>query len=176
MEKLASWLHKINMIFGFVAAAAIALMMISTTADTISRYVFNDPIAGVFELNEVLLVIAVFLTVAWTQESRGHTRVVLIMRKFSMRNAIKLDTLCWVLCFIFLAVMGWQSAREALRSYEINEFRWGSVQMQIWWAKALVPLGCWLACLQLLVDIWVNFRRLKGELPLDLPDLREIGE
>ena len=176
MEKLAGWLHKINVTFGFVAAAAIAMMMISTTVDVSSRYIFNNPIAGVFELNEVLLVIAVFLTVCWTQESRGHTRVVLIMRRFSMRNAIKLDTLCWVLCFIFLAVMGWQSGREALRSYEINEFRWGSVQMQIWWAKALVPLGCWLACLQLLVDIWVNFRRLKGALPLDLPELRQIGE
>jgi len=176
MEKLASWLHKINLIFGFIAGAAIAMMMISTTLDTTSRYAFNYPIAGVFEFNEVLLVIAVFLTVCWTQETRGHTRVILIMRKFSMRNAIKLDTVCWVLCFIFLAVMGWQSAREALRSYEINEFRWGSVQMQIWWAKALVPLGCWLGCLQLVVDIWTNFRRLKGKLPLDLPDLREIGE
>jgi TRAP-type C4-dicarboxylate transport system permease small subunit len=176
MEKFASWLHKISVIFGFVAAAAIALMMISTTADTISRYVFNNPIAGVFEFNEVLLVIAVFLIVAWTQEARGHTRVILIMRRFSLRNAIKLDMVCWVLCFIFLAVMGWQSAREALRSYEINEFRWGSVQMQIWWAKGLVPLGCWLGCLQLLVDIWTDVRRLKGELPLDLPDLREIGE
>lgn len=176
MEKLGSWLHKINIAFGFVAAAAIAMMMISTSLDTTFRYAFNAPIAGVFELNEVLLVIAVFLTVCWTQETRGHTRVILIMRKFSIRNAIRLDTLCWVLCFIFLAVMGWQSAREALRSYEINEFRWGSVQMQIWWAKALVPLGCWLGCLQLVVDIWVNIRRLNGALPLDLPDLREIGE
>jgi TRAP-type C4-dicarboxylate transport system permease small subunit len=176
MENLARWLHKINVIFGFVAAAAIAMMIISTTVDVSSRYIFNNPIAGVFELNEVLLVIAVFLTVCWTQESRGHTRVVLIMRRFSMRNAIKLDTLCWVLCFIFLAVIGWQSAKEALRSYEINEFRWGSVQMQIWWAKALVPMGCWLGCLQLVVDIWVNFRRLSGALPLDLPELRQIGE
>ena len=176
MENLARWLKKINVLFGLIAAAALALMMISTTVDTNSRYVFNNPIAGVFELNEVLLVIAVFLTVSWTQEARGHTRVVLIMRRFSMRNAIRLDTVCWILCFLFLAIMGWQSAREALRSYEINEFRWGSVQMQIWWAKALVPLGCWLTCLQLLVDIWVNFRRLRGSLPLDLPDLRQIGD
>jgi TRAP-type C4-dicarboxylate transport system permease small subunit len=176
METLERLLKKLNTLFGFIAAAAIAMMMISTTLDTTFRYAFNAPIAGVFELNEVLLVIAVFLTVSWTQDARGHTRVVLGMRRLSMRNAIKLDTVCWVLCFLFLAVMGWQSAREALRSYEINEFRWGSVQMQIWWAKALVPLGCWLTCLQLVIDIWVNFRRLGGALPLDLPDLRQIGE
>ena len=176
MENLSRWLKKINGIFGFVAGAAIAMMMISTSLDTIFRFGFNAPIAGVFELNEVLLVIAVFLTIAWTQEFRGHTRVVLGLKRFSIRNAVRLDTVCWALCFIFLAVMGWQSSLEALRSYEINEFRWGSVQMQIWWAKALVPLGCWLCCLQLLVDIWVNFRRLNGALPLDLPELRDINE
>jgi hypothetical protein len=48
--------------------------------------------------------------------------------------------------------------------------------MPIWWAKALVPLGCWLTCIQLLADIWVNVGRLKGAFPLDLPDLRQIGE
>jgi TRAP-type C4-dicarboxylate transport system permease small subunit len=176
MEKLARGLQRVNVVFVLIAAAAIAAMMISTTLDTTIRYTFNYPIPGVFELNEVLLVIAVFLTVSWTQEARGHTRVVLGMRRLSIRNAIKMDIVCWVLCFIFLAVMGWQSGREALRSYEISEFRWGSVQMQIWWAKALVPLGCWLTCLQLLVDIWVDLGRLKGTFPLDLPDLRSIGE
>jgi TRAP-type C4-dicarboxylate transport system permease small subunit len=176
MEILSRWLKKINLTFGFIAGAAIAMMMISTTLDTTVRYAFNYPLPGVFELNEVLLVIAVFLIVSWTQEARGHTRVVLGMRRLSMRNAVKLDIVCWVLCFLFLAIMGWQSALEALRSYEINEFRWGSVQMQIWWAKALVPLGCWLACLQLVIDIWVNLCRLRGTLPLDLPDLRQIGD
>jgi TRAP-type C4-dicarboxylate transport system permease small subunit len=176
MKKLAFWSKKINIALAFIAATAIALMMISTTLDTTSRYTFNYPIAGVFELNEVLLVIAVFMSVSWTQEERGHTRVVLGMRRLSIRNAIKLDIVCWVLCFIFLGLMGWQSAREAIRSFEIDEFRWGSVQMQIWWAKGLVPLGCWLTCLQFVIDIWVDLGRLKGTFPLDLPDLRQIGE
>ena len=176
MEKLAFWSKKINIALAFIAATAIALMMISTTLDTTSRYTFNYPLPGVFEFNEVLLVIVVFMSVSWTQGERGHTRVVLGMRRLSIRNAIKLDIVCWALCFIFLALMGWQSAREALRSFEINEFRWGAVQMPIWWAKGLVPLGCWLTCLQLVIDVWVNLGRLKGTFPLDLPDLRQVGD
>jgi TRAP-type C4-dicarboxylate transport system permease small subunit len=176
MKKLAFWSKKINIALAFIAATAIALMMISTTLDTTSRYTLNYPIPGVFELNEVLLVIVVFMSVSWTQAERGHTRVVLGMRRLSIRNAVKLDIVCWVLCFVFLGLMGWQSAREAIRSFEIDEFRWGSVQMQIWWAKGLVPIGCWLTCLQLVIDVWVNLGRLKGIFPLDLPDLRQIGE
>jgi TRAP-type C4-dicarboxylate transport system permease small subunit len=123
-----------------------------------------------------MLVVLVFLGISWTQMERGHTRVVLVMRKLPIRWAIKLDILCWILCFLFLAILGLQSGKEALRSFSINEFRWGSVQMPIWWAKALVPLGCWLTCIQLLIDIWVDIARLKGMFPLDLPDLREVGD
>jgi TRAP-type C4-dicarboxylate transport system permease small subunit len=166
----------LNILMAFFAAAALAVMIISTTLDTTLRYAINFPIAGVFELNEVLLVVLVFLGISWTQQERGHTRVVLVMRKMPIRRAIKMDILCWTLCFIFLAIIGFQSGREALRAYQINEFRWGSVQMPIWWAKALVPLGCWLTCIQLLLDIWVDIGRLKGKFALDLPDLREIGE
>ena len=176
MERLSYWQKRINVLLAVVAGAALALMIISTTLDTLSRYFFNYPIPGVFEFNEVLLVIAVFMSVSWTQQERGHTRVILGMRRFSIRHAIQLDMACWVLCFIFLGLMGWQSAREAIRSFEIDEFRWGSVQMPIWWAKALVPTGCWLACLQFAMDIWIDLGRLKGKFDLDLPDLRQIGE
>jgi TRAP-type C4-dicarboxylate transport system permease small subunit len=176
MEKFARWYKRFNIALVFNAGAAVALMIISTTLDTTLRYTFNFPIPGVFELNEVLLVITVYLGISWTQEERGHTRVVLWMRKLSIRNAVKMDIVCWLICLLFLGVMGWQSGKEALRSFEISEFRWGAVQMPIWWAKALVPLGCWMTCIQLLIDIWVNLGRLKGIFPLDLPDLRQIGE
>jgi len=176
MEKFARFYKKFNTVSIFFAAASIALMMVSTTLDTSIRYAFNYPVPGVFELNEVLLVIVVFLGISWTQEERGHTRVVLGMRRLSMRNAVKLDTLCWIICFIFLLIMCWQTGKEALRAFDIREFRWGSVQMPIWWAKGLVSVGCGLTCIQLIIDIWTNIGRLKGKFPLDVPGLRDVKE
>ncbi len=173
---MRSWYRKVLVTFAFVAAASLAIMIISTTLDTTLRYSLNFLIPGVFELNEVLMVVLVFLGIAWTQMERGHTRVVLVLRKMPIRWAIKLDIICWIICIFFLGILGLQSGKEALRSFQMNEFRWGAVQMPIWWAKALVPLGCWLTCIQLLMDIWLDIGRLKGIFPLDLPDLREIGE
>lgn len=170
------WVKKVCMAFSAIAGASVALMIISTTIDTTLRFTINYPIPGVFELNEVLLVMVVYLGITWTQIERGHTRVILMLRKLPIRWAIKLDIVCWIICFLFLAVLGLQTGKEALRSYQISEFRWGAVQMPIWWAKALVPLGCWLTCLQLLMDIWVDISRLKGILPLDLPEMRQIGD
>jgi len=176
MEKFSRWFRRVCLVFAGMAGASIALMILSTTVDTTLRYIINVPIPGVFELNEVLLVIAVFLGITWTQGDRGHTRVVLLLKKLPIRRAIQLDMVCWALCILFLAILGLQSGKEALRSFQISEFRWGAVQMPIWWAKALVPLGCWLTCIQLGIDIWVDYGRLKGIFPLDLPDLGEISD
>jgi len=176
MMRFAHWYLKVSMAFTAVAAVSLAIMIISTAADTILRYGINYPIPGVFELNEVLLVVVVFFGITWTQSERGHTRVVILMRRIPIRWAIRLDIICWILCFLFLAILGLQSGKEALSSFRINEFRWGSVQMPIWWAKACVPLGCWLTCIQLLIDIWVDIVRLRGLSPLELPDLNQIGD
>lgn len=176
METFASYYGRVCGFFSAVSATAIAIMILSTSVDTSLRFALNAPIPGVFELNEVLLVVVVFLGIAWTQMERGHTRVVFIMKRLDMRSALKMDIICWVLCFLFLATLGIQSAKEALRSFSINEFRWGAVQMPIWWAKGLVPLGCWLTCLQLLIDIWRNFQMLKGRIPMEIREFGQVSE
>lgn len=176
MVPVSEMVKTINKFFSGIAMLSIALMIISTTLDTTLRFSINRPIAGVFELNEILLVVIVFLGITWTQIERGHTRVIILLRKMPIRRAIKIDILCWILCFIFLFIMGLQSGKEALRSFQLNEFRWGSVQMPIWWAKALIPLGCWMTCLQLIIDIAVDIGRLKGHLPLELPEFKKIGD
>lgn len=176
MENFFKYFKGLCLALAALSASAIALMMISTSLDTSLRYAFNAPLPGVFELNEVLLVVVVFLGIAWTQAERGHTRVVLVMRRVELRTAIKMDILCWIMCFLFLGALGIQSSKEALRSFSINEFRWGAVQMPVWWAKGLVPLGCFLTCVQLLIDIWMDIRMLMGRLPMDIPDFGQTGE
>ena len=51
MMNFSRWFRKVCVIFGIVASAAIALMIISTTVDTTLRFTINFPIPGVFELN-----------------------------------------------------------------------------------------------------------------------------
>ncbi|MBN1828714.1 MAG: TRAP transporter small permease [Deltaproteobacteria bacterium] len=174
MESFSRSFQKMCGFFALISAAAMALMIVSTTLDTTIRYTLNFPIPGVFELSEVLMVIIVFLGITWTQAERGHTRITMIIAKLPIRRAVQLDMFCWAICLVFLAILGLQTGKEALKSYQLAEFRWGSVQMPIWWAKALVPLGCWLTCIQLVIDIWVDLGRLRGKFPLDLPDIRDI--
>ncbi len=148
-----------------LAAITIALMILSTTMDATARYLINSPIPGIFELNEVLLVICVYMGMAWTQIERGHIRVTAFLMRVSEETEVKLNIFAWVVTFIFLFILAYQSAIGAWESFQIREFRWGSVQMPIWWAKALVPIGCWMMNIQLIFDIWKDIEFLRGRLP-----------
>lgn len=148
-----------------LAAVTIALMILSTTMDATARYLINSPIPGIFELNEVLLVICVYMGMAWTQIERGHIRVTAFLMRVSDETEVKFNIFAWVVTFIFLFILAYQSAIGAWESFQIREFRWGSVQMPIWWAKALVPIGCWMMNIQLIFDIWKDIEFLRGRLP-----------
>jgi TRAP-type C4-dicarboxylate transport system permease small subunit len=165
VEKIADKYGLVCTLTAVAAAFTIALMMLSTTLDATARYVLNSPSPGVFELNEVLLVICVYMGLAWTQIERGHIRVTALLMRVSEKTEAKFNILAWIVTFIFLFVMGYQSAIGAWESFQIREFRWGSVQMPIWWAKALVPLGCWMMCVQLILDIWKDIEYLRDRLP-----------
>ena len=150
-------------------------MMFSTTVDTILRYVFNAPIPGIFELNEVILVVCVFMGLAWCQIERGHIRVTMGLVRLSSRNAVIVDTIVWIIALAFVAVVAAETWHDAVYAYSIKMFRWGTVQMPIWWARALVPIGLWLLCIQLVLDIWTDICRLIGRLPMEIPELRPVA-
>ncbi len=166
VEILSEKYRKFCIWMASISGAAIAVMMLSTTLDSTSRYLLNRPIKGVFELNEIVLVICVFMGVAWTQIERGHIRVTALLEILSARGTCILNLIAWTVSFIFVFILGYQTAVGAWESYLIREFRWGSVQMPIWWVKCLIPIGCWMLNIQLLLDMWKEIEHLSGRLPV----------
>ena len=159
-------------IMASISGLTIAVMMLSTTVDASARYFFNEPIAGIFELNEVILVICVYMGLAWTQIERGHIRVTAILEQLSGRAHCYFNIVAWLFSFLFVFILGYQSCLGAIESIRVWEFRWGTVQMPIWWVKSLVPIGCWMLNIQLIIDIWKEIERLKGRLPMEVGDKR----
>jgi len=174
--RVSEYYRRFAIIAAIVACVSIAVMMFSTTLDTILRYLFNRPIAGVFELNEVILVVCVFMGLAWCQIERGHIRVTMGLMRLSPRKAVIMDTIVWVVALAFVMTLAIQTWHDAVYAYSIKLFRFGTVQMPIWWARGLVPIGLWLLCIQLILDIWTDIWRLIGRLPIQIPELRPIEQ
>lgn len=170
VERVENKYRKFSAALSSVSAITIALMMLSTTIDASARYVFNQPLPGVFELNEVMLVICVYMGITWTQMERGHIRVEIIVSRVSPTTRHALNILSWGVALFFVGILCYQTYLGFLDSYRIREFRWGSIQMPIWWAKGLVPLGCFMLMVQLVLDIWSEVVGLFGTREIETPE------
>lgn len=73
LDRGLAWLEKI-LYLG--AALALAAMMLSITADTLGRFLFGRPVAGVYQVNEMYLLPAiVYLSIARAQRRDEHIAV-----------------------------------------------------------------------------------------------------
>ncbi|TDW30071.1 TRAP transporter small permease subunit [Cryobacterium psychrophilum] len=134
-------IHGVSIVFAFVAAAAIAFMMVATVADVASRYFTGAPIPGVTEVGEVLMVTSVFLGLAFAEYRNAHVRVTIVLEKLPPRLAAMISSVCMLLVLVTLAWMVWVTTGRALESIEQNEFRFGLVQIPVWPGRVAIALG-----------------------------------
>lgn len=135
---------------GTVAIAFLLIMMIGTAVDATMRFVFNSPIPGVFEVAEAAMVVLVYFGLGWAQSDRKHIRATMLVDRLSHKPRYFMEAFAWGLSALFLLALAIPATEAAQASFAIREFRWGSVQMPIWWVKILLALGLWLGVAQML--------------------------
>jgi len=138
-----------------LAGLSVLLMMLQVMADVIGKYVFHMPVPGTAEVVANYYMIAcVFLSLA-AIEARGSAIAVDLVydqvgdrAKAMMRKAGQLAT------FVFYGGLGYFSWDVAMRAYRINESVDGLWRITVWPAKFMLPIGCAIACLILLIRIF----------------------
>jgi TRAP-type C4-dicarboxylate transport system permease small subunit len=133
---------------GSVAGYTTFAMMLLVIANAASRFLFNAPVSGAFELTESMLTVLIFLSLALTQFEGGHIRVVLLTQKMpgGVRKLANLFALAaGALFFLWCAQAAWG---YALKSYAINEQQWGTVRYPLYPIKFMVFFGLMLLAIQ----------------------------
>lgn len=106
---------------GAVSAAVLFLMMMVTTIDVIGRYLFNRPLAGGFELTEMMLAALIYCGLPLVSKRREH----IVIDTFDpfMSRAVKriLDVVADVVCFLALSGIGYLIFRRAARVAEYGD-------------------------------------------------------
>lgn len=160
MQKVDFILRKLSDIFGYAALFALFFLMMGTTTDVILRNFFGISILGVFELSELAMVLVVCFGLGWTFVDDGHIRVTLLVEKLSTRTALLVNALAGIIVTIFLFFLAYPSTIEAIRSTSIFEFRWGVVEIPIWWVKIILSICLWFTFLQFLIGSINTFMTL----------------
>jgi TRAP-type C4-dicarboxylate transport system permease small subunit len=105
--------------FSYIGNAAIAAMMLLTTADVIGRYFFNAPVLGAYEITEYLMLIMVFSFLAVAQSQKAHISVDIVYDRFPSplrRFLARFNHFLCLVMSIFVSYMGVHRVLDILRS------------------------------------------------------------
>jgi len=111
---LTKWLHHGQRILGntshtmsVIATVIVILMMLLVTADVCLRYFFTLPIKGANELIESMMLLVVFLGLAYVQYTKGNISIDLLVNKFPQKTQSVIDSLTYIIGFGTIGLMGW---------------------------------------------------------------------
>ncbi|MFC2000926.1 TRAP transporter small permease subunit [Chloroflexota bacterium] len=144
-----------------IATVIIMVLMFLTTADVFGRYVLNSPIVGVYEASEVFMVGIVFLGIAYIQRMKGHVSVEIISSWLPQRAQLGLEIFGYLLGFLFMAVIAWQSGALAWKAFVTHDHTHGLIKIPLWPGKSFVPIGASLLCIRLIASIASNYARIR---------------
>lgn len=161
-----------------IAVVAMFAIMALVVADVFMRYVVNRPFSFTYDLVGLYLLAAVFfLTIADTMRSHNHISVDILLHRFSPagRRLSEIATAIAGLCVFSLIT--WLGYLRALDSYQQGDVLAGTIPWPSWVSAALVPLGCAVLVLRLLLQLLGNLASLiTGRDLYPLPPIVGAGE
>ena len=135
-----------------MATGVLGLLMLLTVANVILRDFFNKPIMGTPELSEFMMVLVVFLALAWCAITRKHVKVELVVNRFSPRIQAIFNGITLLLTLGIFVIITWQSVLESMVVYDTTSLL-RIPHTPFYWT---MTFGLGLFCLSILVLIIEN--------------------
>jgi TRAP-type C4-dicarboxylate transport system permease small subunit len=101
------WGRRVERVLGVVASAILLVMMSLTFVDVVARYVFDRPLAGAFEVTELLLLVLIFAGLPLVTYADEHALMDFIDRPLGRRVTRGLERLVQVLCAAVMGLLAW---------------------------------------------------------------------
>src|SRR5580765_5656686 len=104
-SEAGAWLDRA---LGFSAAILLFCLMMLTTADVISRYIFNWPLRGAFEITELLLLSLIFAGLPLASRAGEHVTLDFVDLALPPWGRRLLRRLIDLVCGVILLGLAWR--------------------------------------------------------------------
>jgi len=152
---------RVNYLVCAAGMAMIIPLMLLTFADVMLRGFFNKPIPGTFEISQYILAVFILLGAAYTQQVKGHVGVDFVTSRLSPRLRTICEIITTLLSLFIIAIVVWQGWVEGIAEKAVSD----QLRIPQYPFKVLVAVGGFLLWLELLIDLFGSFGKLRRNEP-----------
>ena len=120
--KLRNIIQTTTRALGYVGMAVIVPMMLLISADATCRDLLSRPVPGRrFEISSLMLSVFVLLGLAYTQQTKGHVRVTMLIERLPARWGEAINIFTTLLSMFIIAIMCWQGIVVAFEASAVTD-------------------------------------------------------
>ena len=123
------------------AVIIIVFVMFFVGAEVVMRYAFNAPISGHLEGSELLLPVIVFLAISYTQATRGHVGMDLLLDMLSPATRRYAEMATLIVSVFACAILAYFSAKHAYQLWLFDDVTMTPPYFRTWPAAVAIPVG-----------------------------------
>lgn len=142
----------ISRLFNNIGMVFLSFLMLVITADVFLRIAFNHPIRGANELAEFIMLLVVFLAIAYTQHLKSNISVNILYERFPRAAKVIIDVFVYLLCLGICGLILWQAF--VYHNY-LSEIDRASLILKVPLApfQLVMIVGFFMLCLVLIFDL-----------------------
>lgn len=115
MTTHTDWGTRLDRVLGFIAALILLALMLLTAVDVVSRYLFNWPLRGAFELTELGLLVLIFAGLPLASRRGEHVTLDFIDKVLGERGADIWRRMIELIVGVIFAGLAWQVWNKAAK-------------------------------------------------------------
>jgi TRAP-type C4-dicarboxylate transport system permease small subunit len=140
-EGKLSFEHFIFILTALSAVASLFCMLFISVAVG-SRYLLGYSVPGMLDITQMMLVLMIFLPLAYVEKNRGHLQITILYSVLPKRTQSVLQFIWEILACILFALIAVMSFRGMVISFMEHEASWGDLAIPLWIPKLFIFVGC----------------------------------
>jgi len=137
----------------WAGSLALILVAVLLNGDILGRLLFGWPVQIQFEMTEIYLMPALaVLPMSRVFREGGHLALEVIPEDAFGGATVAIRRAILLAAAAFFAVVTWKAGAFAAHAFARNDVEWGVVDWPLGWAYSVIPLGCGVLVLRLIVE------------------------